>query len=376
MKKSRIVIVMMMTMMLLFPGNTFATSEMDWNLLVQETVAGMRTMVNTDKDSILSDEEALPAGNSVSDWAAISMALSGYEEDYASYLKALERYVTDCYQNQGYINDVKATETQRVALTVLALGGDPTAFGKDAEGNPVNLVADSTWNFPGSSVGLQGTNGYIYALLVLDAMDYLIPEGVELSRETLIENILQAQTKAGGFSLASSGDGSIDITAMALQALAPYQNQAEVKAAVDKAIAWIGSQISTYGTFEAFGTESCESSAQVLMAMAALGISTEDERLIKNNMTIADGMLQFRLDDGTYMHTPTDGKGDLMATQQTLLGLEAMERAEAGEGWIFDFTQYAGPNQQSVGIPTVVILVGILVVLLAVGGVMIMKKKQ
>lgn len=377
MKKSKIAILMMMVIMMLFPSQAMAGEPADWSGMMQQTAAGMKTMVNTEKDTVLSETELLPAGNSVSDWTAVSLALAGSEDDYATYLDELESYVTDCYKTQGFIDDVKATETQRIALTVLALGGDPTAFGKDADGNPVNLVADGTWNFSGESVGMQGTNGYIYALLVLDAKDYQIPDSEVMTRESLIASILSAQNKDGGISMASSGDGSIDITAMALQALAPYQGKAEVDKAIDKALTWIGNQISTYGTFEAFGTESCESSAQVLMAMAALNIDPmEDTRLINNNMTIADGMEQFRLDDGTYMHTPADGKGDLMATQQALLGLEAMETSQAGEGWIFDFTNYEGPNQQASGMPTVFIIIGVLAVALVCGGVVLMKKKK
>lgn len=377
MKTSKIVILIFMVVMMMFPSYALAEDGTDWNGLVNQTATSMKNMVNTDSTSVLSDEEALPAGNSVSDWTAISLAIAGVEEDYNGYLKALESYVSDCYKNQGYIDNRKATETQRIALAVLTLGGDPTAFGKDAEGNSINLVADGTWNFPGESVGLQGTNGYIYALLVLDAKDYQIPEGENLSRDELIASILKAQNPDGGISMASSGDGSVDITAMALQALAPYQEQEAVKTAIDKALVWTGNQISQYGTFEAFGTESCESSAQVLMAMTALGIAPEDDtRLIKNNMTIADGMAQFRLEDGTYMHTLTDRNGDLMATQQALLGLEAMEKFQSGGGWIFDFSQYEGPNQQSSGMSTIVMIVGVLVVLLVAGGVILIKKKK
>lgn len=377
MKKRRIAVLIFMIVMMLLPSQVLAEEITDWSSMVQQSAASMKAMVSQETDAVLSEKELLPVGNSVSDWTAVSLALAGVEDDYTAYLEELETYVTDCYKEQGYIDNRKATETQRIALTVLALGGDPTAFGTDADGNPINLIADGTWNFSGASVGMQGTNGYIYALLVLDAKDYQIPEGEVLTRESLITSILKAQNQDGGISMASSGDGSIDITAMALQALAPYQDQENVKEAVDKALTWIGKQISAYGTFAAFGTESCESSAQVLMAMVALGIDpTEDARLIQNNMTIADGMEQFRLDNGTYMHTPADGKGDLMATQQALLGLEAMEKSQSGEGWIFDFSQYEGPNQQSTGMPTTAILIGVLAVFLVAGGVILIKKKK
>lgn len=327
-----------------------AAENTDLNEKIVETVSGMKQMAGDGKKYILNAKEEFPAGNSICDWTAMALAMAGEEEAYADYLKQMEEYVTNCYKEQGYIDDVKATETQRIALTILALGGDPTAFGTDKEGNPVNLIADGTWNFAGDSMGNQGTNGYIYGLLTLDAKGYEIPANVSVTRESIVESILNAQSEEGGFSLAAAGEGDIDITAMALQALAPYQDRQNVKEAVEKALGWISGQMSEYATFMAYNTESCESSAQVLMAMAALGIDYRtDERFIKNDMTILDGMEQFRLEEGTYMHTPVDGAGDLMATQQSLLALLALEKAGNSSGWLFDFTDYEAPSSISSG---------------------------
>ena len=164
------------------PFNAFA-SETD---TINGTAGAMKALTGSDKKQVLSDEEALPAGNSISDWVAMTLALSGSEEAYSAYLDRLEEYVSDCYEEQGCIDDVKATETQRIALTVLALGGDPQNFGTDENGEPVNLIADGTWNFPGGSIGQQGTNGYIYGLLALDANNYEIPADADMTREQLM----------------------------------------------------------------------------------------------------------------------------------------------------------------------------------------------
>lgn len=383
MKKIRTWAILLLIFVLACSSSVSAAGNVDLNSLTQETVNGMKQMAGADKEYILNAKEDFPAGNTICDWTAMALAIFGEEEAYADYLTQMEEYVTNCYKEQGYIDDVKATETQRIALTVLALGADPTAFGTDKEGNPVNLIADGTWNFAGDSMGNQGTNGYIYGLLLLDSKNYEIPEDAAVTRESIVESILNAQSEEGGFSLTAAGKGDIDITAMALQALAPYQDQENVKKAVEKALDWISGQMSEYATFMAFDTESCESSAQVLMAMAALGMDYKtDERFIKNGMTILDGMEQFRLEDGTYMHTPVDGTGDLMATQQALLALLALEKAEDGGGWIFDFTEYEAPssavaenslNGDNTGS---ILLIGVLAVVAVIGAAVAIKSKK
>ena len=80
------------------------------------------------------------------------------------------------------------------------------------------------------------------------------------------------------------------------------------------------------------------------------------------------------------MHTPIDGEGNLMATQQTLLALLALEKAESGNGWIFDFTQYQAPeiisSGSGLGGNIVVILAGTTAAVLIIGVVLGMSQKK
>lgn len=108
----------------------------------------------------------------------------------------------------------------------------------------VNLL-DYSWNketyWNGAVLGdMQGSNELIYALLAINARDSLKesrPESVTMTEQQMIDKLLGVyQAEEGGFGL-SGPSFDVDITGMALQALAPYYNTREdVKEAVDKAV--------------------------------------------------------------------------------------------------------------------------------------------
>ncbi len=279
-------------------------------------------------------EDTLEAGSQTADWTAMVLTFAG-EKDEKKYLTELETYIAKQYKKQGCLSKVKATEYHRSALTILTLGGDPADV--SAKGEDVNLIADGTWNFPGGSPGLQGSNGLIYALLMLDSKDYET-EQPDL-REQYISELLTYQKDSGAFCIDNSLSGDIDITAMALQALAPYQEQENAGTAVRKALDWLKSQMTARGTFQSSDGESAESSAQVILALCALGKDPDkDEQFIKNDQTLLDGLEEFRMKDGMYMHETSDDKENIMATYQSLLALEAVQTLKTEHRWIFDFT--------------------------------------
>lgn len=294
--------------------------------------------------------QLLAPGDSVSDWMGIALGRSGLEVDSSVYLTELEGYVTRKYAQEGGLHTIKATEWHRISLTVLTLGGDPTAFGKDADGNTVNLIADGTYGWRQSqSLGTQGLNGWIFALITMDAMCYAIPDGAAYTRGTIIEAILSAQETNGGFGLAA-GAADVDITAMALQALAPYQNgnvtyslpgggETTVAQAVDRALHWLSGQQTENGDFSNWGETNAESTAQVIIALCSLGIVPgDDARFCKNGISPVDGLLRYRESSGMFRHT-LDGGADVMATEQAALALMALERLENGQRRLYDLRE-------------------------------------
>ena len=306
-----------------------------------EDAMGNVTKVLCDKagcepGELLAQEDWAEPGNSASDWLAYLLAINGVQEDYCTYLNGLEQYVTDMYEEQGGLHSVLATEYHRVALTVMALGGDPTAFGKNADGEPVDLIADGTWNFE-AGVGKQGVNGLVYALITLDSKGFETPEDSEFSREWLLSEILKEQNEDGGFGLVP-GTSDCDMTAMTLTALAPYKDK--LGEAIDKAISYLSESQAESGMYESFGDANPESISQVIIALSTLGIDPEtDERFIKGGNTLIEGLDKFRLEDGTYSHIQGED-WDLMATEQALLALTAIDRYRSGQPGIYDLSVY------------------------------------
>ena len=150
----------------------------------------------------------------------MALLACGANESYDAYLAALERHVTERYAEQGTLDALMATEYSRTILTVSMLGGDPSAFGTRPDGTAIDLLNDGVWNFAGE-LGAQGLNGLIFALLAADAGPSPEPEQAKNTRAGIVEAICAAQEPDGGFGLVS-GASEADMTAMALQALAPY----------------------------------------------------------------------------------------------------------------------------------------------------------
>lgn len=152
----------------------------------------------------LLENRPLTAGDSVSDWLAIASGRAGLQRP--DYLRDLESYVTSMYRENGGLDRIKATEWHRITLAVQAQGGDPTAFGRDREGKPIDLVAEGTYNWSRSrSLGAQGLNGWIFALITLDSGGFAVPEGAAYTREDMRRAILSAQTEEGAFGLSAGG---------------------------------------------------------------------------------------------------------------------------------------------------------------------------
>lgn len=366
--QNRIVIILLAMLMLsVMPMTALASSA--------DALQAIADKAGCAYEDILSSKLVVP-GESVSDWIAIAAGCSGNPVKRNAYLKGLEDYVTAEYEKNDCLHSIKATEYHRISLAVLALGGDPTAFGKDASGEAINLIAEGTYNWDHSdSLGTQGLNGWIWALITIDAKYYDIPRDAIYTREDMVHAILAAQTDEGGFGL-SGGSPDVDITAMALQALAPYyQNDANVRASVDRALGWLSAQQNDNGDFTSWGTGSAEGTAQTVIALCSLGIDPRtDMRFVKNSHSAMDGLLQYQTQSGMFKHS-LDGEDDVMATEQAALALIALERLDAKANRLYDFTEvtvYAETND-SLDVPDapknpiVWIVIGV-VVLIAAGG--------
>ena len=103
---------------------------------------------------------------------------------------------------------------------------------------------------------------------------------------------------------------------------------------MDAALAFLSGQQTESGAFSSWGEENLESAAQVVLALCALGRNpASEEAFIKNGRTLLDGMMQFRMGDGGFVHSFShdsenpDARPDTsnsMATEQALCALTAL----------------------------------------------------
>ena len=160
---------------------------------------------------------------------------------------------------------------------------------------------------------------------------------VWLTREKLIQVILDQLTD-GGWDL-SADKADPDMTAMAIQALAPYYKTNEtVKAAVDKALEALSALQRNDGGFGSWGTVNSESCDQVIVALTALGIDpTTDSRFIKNGNTVLDALAGFYVTGGGFRHT-AGGELNGMATEQGYYALAAYYRFVNAQTRLYDMS--------------------------------------
>lgn len=314
-------------------------------------------------DAPLLSSGRLEPGSSVGDWYAIALARAGIADDNAAYLTGLQEYVERQYRENGGLDHIKATEWHRISLAVLALGGDPRAFGTRADGSAIDLIADGTYAWQGENeLGAQGINAWIFALISLDAGGYAVPEGdVRYTREDILLQVLQAQLPDGGWALSPGGPSDPDLTAMALQALATCQGDAAVyvyttrtgvqtettvSQAIDRGLQCLSGLQQENGGFSSWGTENSESISQVILALCSLGRDPDQEPLlVKDGGSPVDALLRFRLEDGSFSHD-TSMTPNAMASEQALLALAALDRLETGRNTVYDMTDVAERQTQ------------------------------
>src|SRR5690625_390304 len=347
------------------------SEEDDTNNQLREIIAGIiswkKASLGVDiEEPLLNDTFLANAGDTNVDWYPIGIGRIGYPDEYDSYLAVIKDVIEKRYKHRNKLSKAKATEWHRISLAILASGGDPTSFGQDENGQIINLIADGTYDRGKTrSLGAQGLNGWIWGLITLDSLRYIVPDDAHSTRENMIEEILSAQLEDGGFSLSIEPNTNLDITAMAIQALAPYYNSEEtytyeqswmkkkvtktVREVIDVALHNISEHQLEDGDFETWGTSNAESTAQVIVALTSLGIDPlKDERFIKNGNTLLDGLLKYRMEDGGFIHSesfdpenPTSlpDESNTMASEQALYSLTSLLRLHEGYRSLYDFRE-------------------------------------
>ena len=326
------------------------------------------TVGSTSDGYLINDTFLTQAGTTPGDWYPIGLGRLGVQDNQAGYLAVINDNVQKRYETTAKLDKAKATEWHRISLAVLASGGNPRRMGENGD---IDLIADGTYNRVDAKgnglLGKQGINGFIWGLIALDSMQYEVPENAYYSRDDIILNILNRQLSDGGWALTGNVSDP-DITAMAIQSLAPYYNSEKeytyenkkiqsdgtqitkkVRGVVDEGVFWLSSVQNEDGGYSSWGTENCESVVQVAVALCSLGIDIfSDSRFIKDGNTIYDAILSYQNADGGFLHSKTydpenptslPDKSNTMASEQTLYGMVAIHRYQNGMRRLYDFRQ-------------------------------------
>ena len=271
-----------------------------------------------------------PQVGSVSgEWAVLGLARGNANVTnsyYDSYYDRVVAYVKANIKSGEKLDNTKSTEHSRIILALTAIGEDPTSVGGH---NLLTALNDLDY------VKKQGSNGPIWALLAVDSGNYEYAK-----REQLIEAIL-ADRVGNGWSL-DGGTADTDMTAMALQALAPYNDEEhpEVKSAIEAALTLLSGMQQNDGGFASFGTANSESAAQVVVALSALGLDANtDSRFVKNGHSVLENLLSYAQEDGSFLHLSDGSSGNnQMAAEQGTYALVAYDRHAKGKHSLYDMT--------------------------------------
>ncbi len=294
------------------------------------------------------------AGETDTDWYAFSIGRSGYQSDYGAYLAVLEDILTTEYNKNPNFTERKVTDLQRLTLTVGALGGDVHSFGKEQ----IDLLGHASYLLTRMQLEEQGFNAVIWALITMNAFDKQVPKTAKVDTTWLLERILKQQNTDGSFSLDKGNEGDVDVTAMAIQAMAPFYKQSKnasgrktykkIENSVDQALHWLSEVQLSDGGFESWDTENVESSCQVLLALCSLNRNAATEKdFTKNGNTLMDAIFSYQNADGGFSHEKGSESSDGMAGQQVYEALAAFVRLEEGKRTLFDLREESAGKDEN-----------------------------
>ncbi len=250
----------------------------------------------------------------------------------AAYLQNTEARVQSIGSNR--LNASKSTDNSRVILGITAAGGDPENFGGQ---HLLSGLADMEY------IKAQGHNGPIWALIAFDSGTYEIPSDPDpeknVTRGALVREILSSQNGDGGYAM-MNGTSDVDLTAMAVTALAPYRANPAVGDAIEDALRFLSGRQEADGGFEGYGARTAESIAQVIIALSALGLDAETEpRFLKGGNDLVKALLTFRTGAG-FCHTKDVSEVNDLASEQAYLALTALLNLRNEQAAIYSLNEH------------------------------------
>lgn len=275
------------------------------------------------------------------EWAVLGLARAGVELSDAyiqAYYDKVVAYVRKNMGADGVLVDPEShnptvTDNERIILALTAIGKDPANVGGK---NLLTALQDRNI-MQVTNTSDTDINGLVFGLLALNSGNYT------QDSYWLVQAILTQQNADGSWSANAETKpaSDVDMTAMALQALAPYYNEGDdttVNAAVDKALQWLSAK------YKNTGYTSAESCAQVVVALSALQLNANsDSSFVKTvdgaPTSVLGDLLRYYLGEGQgFKHAASLKTADQKATEQALYAMAAYERYCRRTKALYDMT--------------------------------------
>ena len=280
-------------------------------------------------------------GSTYGEWAVLAEARGNVSASvwYDKYLSNMAKTVASMNGKLDTTStQTKHTEYSRVILALTALGEDATKF-TGSNGTVYNLV-EPLFEKNGSTyrVSEQGNNGTAFALIALDSGSYYDNATGTTARNAWIDSLLGAQISDGSWGIDADFPGSnVDMTAMVVQALAPYcSTNATVASAVNTALDWLSDEYQKTGDYG-----SSESAAQVIVALSAMKIDAKtDSRFQYNGVSLLSNFLSYADNTtGGFLHDKQPNSTvNQMASEQAAYTLVAYDRYVNGSKRLYDMS--------------------------------------
>lgn len=277
------------------------------------------------------------------EWAVLGQARAKVplsEAYIAAYYEKVVAYVQKNMGADGVLVDPESrnptvTDNERIILALTAIGKDPANVGGK---NLLTALQDKDI-MKVTDTSKTDINGLVMGLLALNSRNYTS------DTSWLVQAVLEQQNKDGSWRVSADTKpvGDVDMTAMALQALAPYYKDGgneTVNTAVEKALNWLSGKYRS-------GYDSSESCAQVVIALSALNLDANtDARFTKTvegkTLSVLGNLLQYRVaENGGFKHQFADKAVNEMATEQALCAMAAYARFTEKANALYDMTDAA-----------------------------------
>ena len=251
--------------------------------------------------------------NNIDEWSAISLNKLGIKgsKEYFDYMvnnfnKNVPKKGLDYYTN---------VELEKIIMYLVSQGYTPYNF------NGYDLVKE-LFNRDINKFDVMDVmfGMFVYDYCNISDANYKIK--INDLKNALLDKSFTDSNGNLGWSLSGKAPIKPDLVAFAVLALSNWQDDANIKTTIDKAVSTLSNIQTESGCYyDGFsGGESSEAVSVAILGLVSVGIDPTDARFVKGENNLVTALMSFKGTNGQYKHLQ-DGGNDYMATEEALRAL-------------------------------------------------------